>query len=101
MGVFRMRLTLDGEIIRDMEPVFGYLHRGIEKLAERHNYTQDIVFTDRLDYLASMTNNQAYVMAAEKLAEIQVPERAEYLRVISGRTDAAFQPPDGSRFSIE
>ena len=54
-GVFRMRLTLDGEVIQDVEPVFGYLHRGIEKLAENLNYTQDIVFTDRLDYLASMT----------------------------------------------
>ncbi|MDD5288286.1 MAG: NADH-quinone oxidoreductase subunit D [Dehalococcoidales bacterium] len=81
-GVFRMRFTLDGEVIHDMEPIFGYLHRGIEKLAERHTYTQNIVFTDRLDYLTSMTNNQAYVMAVEKLAGIQVPERAEYLRVI-------------------
>ena len=81
-GVFRMRLTLDGEVIQDVEPVFGYLHRGIEKLAEGLNYTQDIVFTDRLDYLASMTNNQAYVLSVEKLGGIQVPERAEYLRII-------------------
>jgi NADH-quinone oxidoreductase subunit D len=81
-GVFRMRLTLDGEVIQDVEPVFGYLHRGIEKLAEGMSYPQDIVFTDRLDYLASMTNNQAYVVAVEKLAGIQAPERAEYLRVI-------------------
>jgi NADH-quinone oxidoreductase subunit D len=81
-GVFRMLFTLDGEVIQDVEPIFGYLHRGIEKLAEGLNYTQDTVFTDRLDYLASMTNNQAYVMAVEKLAGIQVPERAEYLRVI-------------------
>jgi NADH-quinone oxidoreductase subunit D len=77
-----MRLTLDGEVIQDVEPVFGYLHRGIEKLAEGMSYPQDIVFTDRLDYLASMTNNQAYVVAVEKLAGIQAPERAEYLRVI-------------------
>jgi NADH-quinone oxidoreductase subunit D len=81
-GVFRMRFTLDGEVIQDVEPVFGYLHRGIEKMTEGLTYTQDIVFTDRLDYLASMTNNQAYVIAVEKLAGIQVPERAEYLRVI-------------------
>jgi NADH-quinone oxidoreductase subunit D len=81
-GVFRMRFTLDGEVIQDVEPIFGYLHRGIEKMAEGLTYTQDIVFTDRLDYLASMTNNQAYVIAVEKLAGIQVPERAEYLRVI-------------------
>ena len=81
-GVFRMRFILDGEVIQDVEPVFGYLHRGIEKMAEGLTYTQDIVFTDRLDYLASMTNNQAYVLSVEKLAGIQVPERAEYLRVI-------------------
>ena len=81
-GLFRMRLTLDGEVVVDAEPIFGYLHRGIEKLAEGCNYTQFIPYTDRLDYLASMTNNMAYVLAVEKLAEIEVPERAEYLRVI-------------------
>ena len=81
-GVFRFRLTLDGEVVVDMEPVFGYLHRGIEKLAEGRTYKQNIPFTDRLDYVSSMTGNQAYVMAVEKLAEIPVPERAEYLRVI-------------------
>ncbi len=81
-GVFRMRTTLDGEVITDMEPVFGYLHRGIEKLAEERTYTQIIPLTDRLDYLASMSNNLAYVLAVEKLAGIPVPERAEYLRVI-------------------
>ena len=81
-GVFRMRMTLDGEVVVDVEPVFGYLHRGIEKLAEGRTYTQDIPFTDRMDYLASMTNNFAYVLAAEKLAGVTVPERAEYLRVI-------------------
>jgi len=81
-GVFRMRITLDGEVVVDVEPVFGYLHRGIEKLAEGRTYTQNIPLTDRLDYVSSMTNNQAYVMAVEKLAGIPVPERAEYLRVI-------------------
>ncbi len=81
-GVFRMRLTLDGEVIVDVEPVLGYLHRGIEKLAEGRTYTQNIPFTDRLDYLASMSNNLAYVLAVEKLAGLSVPERAEYLRVI-------------------
>jgi len=81
-GVFRLRLVLDGEVITDLEPVFGYLHRGIEKLAEGRTYLQDIPFTDRLDYLGSMTNNHAYVMAVEKLAGITVPERAEYIRVI-------------------
>jgi NADH-quinone oxidoreductase subunit D len=81
-GVFRMRVTFDGEVIVDMEPVLGYLHRGIEKLAEGRTYTQNITLTDRLDYVASMTNNLAYVMAVEKLAGIKIPERAEYLRVI-------------------
>jgi len=81
-GVFRMRVTFDGEVIVDMEPIFGYLHRGIEKLAEERTYTQVIPLTDRLDYVASMTNNHAYVLAVEKLAGITVPERAEYLRVI-------------------
>lgn len=81
-GVFRMRITFDGEVIVDMEPIFGYLHRGIEKLAESRTYTQNIPYTDRLDYLASMTNNMAYVLAVEKLSGIEVPERAEYLRVI-------------------
>jgi len=81
-GVFRMRSTLDGEVVVDMEPVFGYLHRGIEKLAEERTYTGVIPLTDRLDYLASMSNNLAYCLAVEKLAGIEVPERAEYLRVI-------------------
>lgn len=81
-GVFRMRTVLDGEVILDMEPILGHLHRGIEKLAEGRTYTQNIPFTDRLDYLAAMTANHGYVLAVEKLAAIEVPERAEYLRVI-------------------
>ncbi len=81
-GVFRMRVTLDGEVVVDLEPVIGYLHRGIEKLAESRTYTQIIPLTDRLDYLASMTNNFGYVLAVEKLGGIKVPERAEYLRII-------------------
>ncbi len=72
-GVFRMRTTLDGEVIVDMEPVFGYLHRGIEKLAEERTYTGIIPLTDRLDYLSSMNNNLAYVIAVEKLTGIKVP----------------------------
>ena len=81
-GVFRMRATLDGEVVVDIEPVFGYLHRGVEKLAEQRTYTGFIPLTDRLDYIASMSNNLAYCLAVEKLAGIKVPERAEYLRVI-------------------
>jgi NADH-quinone oxidoreductase subunit D len=77
-----MRITFDGEIILDIEPVFGYLHRGSEKLAEERTYTQVITLTDRLDYVSSMSNNLAYVLAVEKLAGIKPPERAMYLRVI-------------------
>jgi NADH-quinone oxidoreductase subunit D len=85
-GVFRLRVTLDGEVVVDVEPVIGYLHRGIEKMGENRTYTQVIPLTDRLDYLASMTNNFAYVLAVEKLAGIEVPERAEYLRIIMAET---------------
>ncbi|UCD09393.1 MAG: NADH-quinone oxidoreductase subunit D [Dehalococcoidales bacterium] len=81
-GVYRMRLTLDGEVIVGIEPVIGYLHRGIEKLAEERTWTGVIPLTDRLDYVSSMSNNLAYCLAVEKLAGIVVPERAEYLRVI-------------------
>jgi NADH-quinone oxidoreductase subunit D len=81
-GVFRMRITFDGEIILDVEPIFGYLHRGSEKLAEERTYAQVITLTDRLDYVSSMSNNLAYVLSVEKLAGIQPPERAMYLRVL-------------------
>jgi len=81
-GVFRMRTTLDGEVIVDVEPVFGYLHRGIEKLCERRTYKKNIPLTDRLDYVSAINNNWPYVLAVEQLAGIQVPPRAEYLRVI-------------------
>ena len=67
----------------DVEPVFGYLHRGTEKLAEERNYVQIVTLTDRLDYVAAMTNNLAYVRAVESLASIEVPDRGMYLRVIS------------------
>ena len=82
-GVFRLRVTFDGEVVIDAEPVLGYLHRGTEKLAESRSYVQIVTLTDRLDYVASMSNNLAYVRAVEKLAGIEVPERAMYLRVIS------------------
>ena len=81
-GVFRMRLTLDGERIVDADMVIGYLHRSVEKLAEERTYTQNIPFTDRTDYLAAMTGNLAYCMAVETLAGIEVPPRAQWLRVI-------------------
>ncbi len=83
-GVFRMDLKLDGETVVDLKPVFGYLHRNHEKIAEDISYPMSMPFTDRLDYLCGMTNNWAYALSAEKLIEIEVPERAEYLRVIVG-----------------
>ena len=81
-GVFRMMVTLDGETIVKLKPVFGYLHRNHEKLGENTTYLASMPYTDRLDYLNSMTNNWAYALAVEKLAGQAVPERAEYLRII-------------------
>ena len=83
-GVFRMKVTLDGEIIVDVEPIFGYLHRGLEKLCEGKTYKQNLPLTDRLDYVSAINNNWPYVMAVEELAGISVPQRAEYIRVIMG-----------------
>ena len=82
-GVFRLRVTFDGEVVVDVEPVFGYMHRGTEKLAESRSYVQIVTLTDRLDWVSSMSNNLAYVRAVEKLGGIEVPERAMYLRVIT------------------
>ncbi len=81
-GVFRMIVTLDGERIVKLKPVFGYLHRNHEKLGETVSYLGSMPYTDRLDYLSAMTNNWAYAIAVEKLAGQPVPERAEYVRVI-------------------
>jgi NADH-quinone oxidoreductase subunit D len=81
-GVLRLMLKMEGEFIRGMTPYVGYLHRSIEKIAENRTYNQFMPYTDRIDYLASMNCNQAWAMAIEKLAGIEVPERAEYLRVI-------------------
>ena len=81
-GVFRMNVALDGEVVRKLKPVFGYLHRNHEQIGEHTTYLGSMPYTDRLDYFCSMTNNWAYALSVEKLAGIEVPERAEYLRVI-------------------
>ena len=81
-GVLRLVLELDGEIIEKITPHIGYLHRGVEKLSEHRTYHQTIPLTDRLDYLAPMSNNLGYVLAVEKLLDIKIPERAETVRVI-------------------
>ena len=81
-GVLRVVLELDGERITKATPDLGYLHRGVEKLCEGLGYMQVIPHTDRLDYVCSMTNNYAYVRTVEKLLNIEIPERAEYIRTI-------------------
>jgi NADH-quinone oxidoreductase subunit D len=81
-GVLRLMLKLDGEYITDCVPYIGYLHRCHEKIGENRNYTQVIPYTDRLDYLASMSMNFGYVLAVERLMGLKPPERAEYIRVI-------------------
>ena len=82
-GVFRMDVVLDGERVVKLKPVFGYLHRNHEKIAENTTYLGSMPYTDRLDYLCSMTNNWAYALSVEKLAGLQPPERAEYIRIIT------------------
>ena len=82
-GVFRMDVVLDGETVVRLRPVFGYLHRNHEKIAEGTTYLASMPYTDRLDYFCSLTNNWAYAVAVERLAGLQVPERAEFLRVIT------------------
>ena len=86
-GVFRMVLTLEGERVKNVQSHIGYLHRGAEKLGESgdlEGYRKAMITLDRTDYLSSLLNEHAYVMAVEKLAGISVPERAEYIRVILG-----------------
>src|SRR3981189_2851496 len=82
-GVFRMNVALDGEIVIKLKPVFGYLHRNHEKIGENTSYLASMPYTDRLDYFCSMTNNWAYALSVEKLAGLQAPERAEYIRIIT------------------
>jgi len=81
-GVLRLVLELDGEVIVKATPHIGHLHRGVEKLGENRTYHQFIPFTDRLDYTNAMGNNLAYTLAVEKLLDVEIPRRAQYLRVI-------------------
>ncbi|WP_040548049.1 NADH-quinone oxidoreductase subunit D [Pedosphaera parvula] len=82
-GVFRMDVVLNGEQVVKLKPVFGYLHRNHEQIAESTTYLGSMPYTDRLDYFCSMTNNWAYALSVEKLAGLQPPERAEYVRIIT------------------
>src|SRR5437667_8183327 len=81
-GVLRVALELDGETVLKAKPVIGYLHTGMEKQAEYKTYTQSIPQTDRMDYLAPMSNNLGLCLAAEKLLGIEAPERAQVIRVL-------------------
>lgn len=81
-GVLRLILELEGEAVINCIPDIGFLHTGIEKSMESKTYEKAIVMTDRMDYLNPMSNNLAYCLAIEKLCELDVPIRAQYLRVI-------------------
>lgn len=83
-GVFRMLLRVDGEVVLDAEPHIGYLHRGSEKLSEGEQYNQVITLFDRLDYISNFNNEWVYCRAVERLMGLEIPERAEYIRVILG-----------------
>ena len=81
-GVLRVILELDGEIVVKAQPVIGYLHTGIEKSCEAKTYSQAITLTDRIDYLAPLSNNLCYCLAVEKLLGLEIPKRAQYIRVL-------------------
>jgi NADH-quinone oxidoreductase subunit D len=81
-GVLRLVLELDGEVIQRADPHIGLLHRGTEKLAENRTYLQSVPYMDRLDYVSMMSNEHAYVMAIEKMLALEVPVRAQYIRVM-------------------
>ncbi|MGI8438950.1 MAG: NADH-quinone oxidoreductase subunit D, partial [Thermoleophilaceae bacterium] len=81
-GVLRLLLTLEGEVVRELMPIIGYVHTGIEKSCEDQAYWKVIPFVERMDYLAYYFNAQAFCMAVERLLEEEVPRRAQYLRVI-------------------
>jgi NADH-quinone oxidoreductase subunit D len=82
-GVLRLELVLDGEMVLKAKPDIGYLHTGMEKLFEYKKYQQGIVITDRMDYLNPLGNNLAYVMAVEKLLQLEIPPRAQTIRVLT------------------
>src|SRR5437763_2748853 len=81
-GVLRLMCTLEGEVVREMKPVIGYVHTGIEKSCEDQAYWKVIPFVERMDYLAYYFNAMVFCMAVEKLLDLDVPPRAQYLRVI-------------------
>ena len=101
-GVLRLVLELDGELVTKATPDIGYLHRGDEKIAENMQYNQFVPYTDRLDYLAPLSNNVAYALAVEKLMGWELPPRGKAIRVICCETCATLGPSprprrDGAR----
>ncbi|MEI6846132.1 MAG: NADH-quinone oxidoreductase subunit D [Candidatus Firestonebacteria bacterium] len=88
-GVLRLGLVLDGEVIVKAEPDIGYLHRGMEKLAEKRTYQANIALSDRYDYVCSMNNNFVVALAIEKLLGIEAPKRAQYIRIIMAELNRA------------
>jgi NADH-quinone oxidoreductase subunit D len=93
-GVLRLVLELDGEVIQRADPHIGLLHRATEKLAESKTYIQSLPYMDRLDYVSMMCNEHAYCLAIEKLLGVDVPLRAQYIRVMFSRDHAPAEPPD-------
>lgn len=83
-GVLNLLLTIDGEIIKKVEPDLGYIHRSIEKMCERDSYQQIVHLTDRMDYLSSNINNEAVCLTVEKALELEIPERVKVIRTIIG-----------------
>ncbi|MBI5197726.1 MAG: NADH-quinone oxidoreductase subunit D [Nitrospirae bacterium] len=82
-GILRLIIKMSGEVVTEIDPDLGFLHRGVEKMGENLTYPEFVIHTDRLDYVNAMNNNHAYVLAVERLGGLTVPERAEYLRVIT------------------
>ena len=81
-GVLRIILELDGEVVQSADPDIGFLHTGIEKQGETLNWQQVVTLTDRMDYLANLSNNLAYVLPVEKMLQIEIPAKAQWLRVM-------------------
>jgi len=81
-GVCRLLLTMDGEVVKDCQPHVGYLHRAIEKISENRTYAQIIPLTDRFEYLTSMACNWVFCLGVERISQMEIPERAEYIRII-------------------
>jgi NADH-quinone oxidoreductase subunit D len=89
-GVLRLLVELDGEVVVNVTPILGYLHSGFEKLAEAKTYHQYLPITDRLDYMAGSYNNFGYCLSVEKLLDLEIPPRAQYIRVLIGELNRIF-----------